>query len=188
MGKRSDFPRRKMDAYDTPLDPVVPLVQHLKAEGIRTFAEPCVGNLCLLDHLLYLGLHCTYAGDIKTGEDALTIPRRLFASPDAIITNPPWTRSLLHPLILRFQEIAPTWLLFDSDWASCRLAVPYLDQCSHILAVGRVKWIAGSKNTGKDNASWYRFDARHTGGPRFIGRDGVKKPPLPAFQTIERAA
>jgi hypothetical protein len=34
-----------------------------------------------------------------------------------------------------------------------------------------VKWIAGSKHTGKDNFSWYRFDIRHTAGSVFHGRE-----------------
>jgi hypothetical protein len=39
------------------------------------------------------------------------------------------------------------------------------------VAIGRVKWIEGSKHTGKDNHAWYRFDTRHRGGPVFHGRD-----------------
>jgi hypothetical protein len=37
--------------------------------------------------------------------------------------------------------------------------------CSDIVTIGRVKWIEGSKHTGKENHAWYRFDARHRGGP-----------------------
>ena len=43
-------------------------------------------------------------------------------------------------------------------------AVPFLRHCSDIVTIGRVKWIEGSKHTGKDNHAWYRFDARHKGG------------------------
>jgi hypothetical protein len=32
------------------------------------------------------------------------------------ITNPPWDRKVLHPLIEHLSSIAPTWLLFDADW------------------------------------------------------------------------
>jgi len=39
------------------------------------------------------------------------------------------------------------------------------------VAIGRVKWIEGSKFTGKDNAYWYKFDSRHTVGPVFHWRD-----------------
>lgn len=164
MGKRSTFKRRKHDAYYTPVEPVIPLLPHL--DGVYTFAEPCAGDGRLIFHLQGFGLMCTHAGDITWGQDALTTP---IPTVDAIITNPPWTRALLHPMIVRFQRIAPTWLLFDADWAHTKQACQMLDQCSHIVSVGRVKWIEGSENTGKDNAAWYRFDARHTGGPRFFG-------------------
>ena len=58
------------------------------------------------------GLRCVYAGDIATGQDALARSTST-AAPDAIITNPPYTRPLMHPLIEHFQRIAPTWLLLD---------------------------------------------------------------------------
>ena len=29
------------------------------------------------------------------------------------ITNPPWDRKVLHPLIVHLSDQAPTWLLFD---------------------------------------------------------------------------
>ena len=77
---------------------------------------------------------------------------------------------LLHPLILHFQRHKPTWLLFDADWAHNRMAAPYIDQCSDIVAVGRLCWIEGTKQTGKDNVSWYRFWHKHQGGPRFHNR------------------
>lgn len=165
MGKRSDFPRRKNDAYATPYKAVLPLIPHLR--GIATFAEPCVGEGDLVAHLESFGLVCTYEADIERGHDALTHPP--VGKFDAIITNPPWTREILHPMIKSFQAIAPTWLLFDADWPHTKQAAPFLDQCSHIVSVGRVKWIEDSEHTGKDNASWFRFHAQHTGGPRFIG-------------------
>lgn len=166
MGKRSDFARRPQDAYDTPYGPVSVLAPHLA--GIELFAEPCVGNGELANHLTSFGLKCVYANDIKNGVDALHT--NYFGLVDAIITNPPWTRAVLHPMIRHFQRIAPTWLLFDADWAHTNQAAPYLPQCSHIVSVGRVRWIPGSKHDGKDNAAWYRFHAQHVDGPRFIGQ------------------
>ena len=38
------------------------------------------------------------------------------------------------------------------------------------MTIGRVKWIEGSKHTGKDNYAWYRFDITHKSGPVFHGR------------------
>lgn len=167
MGKRSDFARRPMDDYATwDRTAVTPLIPHL--HGVRTFAEPCVGQGRLVAHLESFGLRCVQRSDLAFGVDALSISSVMGA--DAIITNPPWTREILHPMILHFQSLAPTWLLFDADWAHTRQASPFIPQCSHIVAVGRVKWIEGSKHSGKDNCAWHRFHAQHTGGPRFIER------------------
>ena len=127
------------------------------------------GDGALVRHLESFGLRCVYAGDIRTGQDALALDH--YGAADAIITNPPYTRELMHGLIAHFQRIAPTWLLLDSDWASTRQAAPFLPYCSDIVAIGRVKWIEGSKHTGKDNHAWYRFDIRHRSGPVFHGRD-----------------
>lgn len=171
MGKRSEFERRKNDAYQTPSAAVVPVIPYLR--GIQRFAEPCVGEGKLVAALERAGLECVLSGDIETGQDALTWPELSLAKFDAIITNPPWTRELLHPMIRRFQSIAPTWLLFDADWSHTRQAAPFLDQCSHIVSVGRVKWIEDSAFSGKDNAAWYRFHAQHSGGPRFFWREEI---------------
>lgn len=177
MGKRSSFERRPNDAYATPRDPVPYLIPHLN--GVRTFAEPCAGDGDLINHLLEFGLLCTYRNDIVGGVDALTIDD--FGDVDAIITNPPWTRKILHPLIEHFAAHKPTWLLFDADWMHTRQALPYLQICSHIVSAGRVKWIVGSAHTGMDNCAWYRFAADHYGKPRFWGLDGVAKDLVGAY-------
>jgi hypothetical protein len=167
MGKRSNFERRDADFYVTPRLAVVPLIPFLK--GIRTFAEPCAGDGALIRHLQGFGLYCVYSGDIRTGQDALAI--NSYGTVDAIVTNPPYTRDLMHLLIAHFQRIAPTWLLLESDWAQTKQATPFMATCSDIVAIGRVRWIEGSKHTGKDNYAWYRFDAAHTTGPVFHCRD-----------------
>lgn len=168
MGKRSNFKRRPMDSYDTPRPPVARLLPFLG--GVKSFAEPCDGNGYLRRHLEGFGLRCKYFGDIQTGQDACLLrTRKDIGNADIICTNPPWSRPMLHPLIERLQTIAPCFFLFDSDWAFTHQAAPYLDHCEFILAVGRVRWIEGSVWTGKDNASWYKFSIKHSGGPRFIG-------------------
>jgi hypothetical protein len=163
IGKRSHFERRDRDAYPTPRVAVLPLMPHLR--GVRTFAEPCCGNGDLVNHLESHGLHCLYRGDIATGQDALALES--YGGADAIITNPPWKRPILHPLIRHFQKIAPTWLLLDQDWACTKQAVPYLACCTDILAIGRQIWIPGTGKHGFDNAAWYRFDSHHAAGPIF---------------------
>ena len=57
-------------------------------------------------------------------------------------------------------------VLLDSDWAQTKQAAPFMPHCSDVLPVGRVQWFKGSEcSNGKDNAAWYRFDARHSAGP-----------------------
>lgn len=167
MGKRSEFPRMAQDAYDT-IDPraVAALLPHLG--DTEYYAEPCCGKYKLIYWLASANLICAYANDITLGVDALTTAD--FGRAEAIITNPPWTREILHALIKHFQKHLPTWLLFDSDWAYTRQATPYLNTCSDIVAVGRLRWIPDTKMTGKDNCAWFRFWHQHNGGPRFHGR------------------
>lgn len=176
MGKRSDFARRPSDAYQTPPEAVWPLRASTFLRGVHTFAEPCAGEGKLIKALEAIGLKCTFSGDISTGFNALTSLSLEVVKYDAIITNPPWTREIMHPMIERFQKLAPTWLLFDADWAHTKQAIPYLDQCSHIVSVGRIKWIEGSKHTGKDNCAWYRFHCQHTTGPHFYSRPAPNAP------------
>ena len=78
---------------------------------------------------------------------------------DFFITNPPWSRDVLHPLIMHLSAIRPTFLLFDADWMHTKQAAPYLPYCKKIVSVGRVKWIPHSPHSGKDNCAWYLFDA-----------------------------
>lgn len=169
MGKRSSFERVARDYYPTPAEAVAPLVPHLR--GIRTFCEPCAGDGRLIRHLEAHGLQCVRAVDVDPRApgvdrgDALALPPApMFWAADAIITNPPWDRKFLHPFIQRFAPAGPVWLLFDADWMHTRQSAPFLPMLQEVVSVGRVRWIEGSKQTGKDNAAWYRF------GPARIDR------------------
>lgn len=191
MGKRSNFKRNPKDYYVTPYEAVKPLLAHLPP-GTR-YVEPCVGNGALVRHLSPHGHVCTFGSDIEDRGasqavygvattirfpvmDALTLTDAACAGADYIITNPPWTRTkknpILHKMIEHFSLMKPTWLLFDADWMHTIQAAPYLVYCQHIVSIGRVKWIPGSKNTGKDNACWYHFDQNYEGPPatEFFGR------------------
>lgn len=172
MGKRSDFVRRERDWYPTPAEAVLPLIPHL--ERGASFIEPCAGDGALIRHLQAHGLSCAQASDIAgrpdegiSEADALTL---MESTADYIITNPPWARDVLHPMIRRFSAIRPTWLLFDADWMHTRQAVPFLPLLRTVVSVGRVKWIPGSKMTGKDNCAWHMFWPEADGITQFIGR------------------
>jgi hypothetical protein len=162
MGKRSTFERAPRDFYPTPPEAVTPLLRHLARNTV--YSEPCAGDGALIRHLAPAAL-CSDAMDIEPRDafirqgDALTAD---LGNPQTFITNPPWSRDVLHPLIIRLSDIAPTWLLFDADWIHTRQAVPFLPRLRRIVSVGRVKWIPDSPFTGKDNCCWYLFDRPDT--------------------------
>jgi len=171
VGKRSSFDRVPRDFYPTPREAVLPLLPHLIA-GAR-FCEPCAGNGALVDALVAAGHRCAAAWDIEPRRadiDQHNALHRLIGNIDCFITNPPWDRRTLHPMILHFSKQAPTWLLFDADWIHTRQSTPFLPLLQKIVSVGRVKWIPGTKMTGKDNCAWYFF-GKSTGEPaKFYGR------------------
>ena len=167
MGKRSSFERVPRDFYPTPEAALIPLLPHLQPH--TKFSEPCAGNGALIRHLEAWGHHCYWRSDIEPQEevrlgrpciqkvDALTLTNPLKWA-DCIITNPPWDRKILHPMIDHFRQMNTVWLLFDADWCHTRQSATYIKYCSKIVSVGRVKWIPDSKMTGKDNCAWYRFE------------------------------
>ncbi|MBD9529001.1 class I SAM-dependent methyltransferase [Paracoccus sp. PAR01] len=174
MGKRSSFERRERDFYPTPREAVAPLIPHLPS--VTFYAEPCAGDGALIWHLDDAGAMCVHASDIDPKHDgvdtldALQIGPRHIESANCFITNPPWSRDILHPLIAHLSDMLPTWLLFDADWMHTKQAAPYLPRLRKIVSVGRVKWIPDSKMTGKDNCCWYLFDAAASDSAEFVGR------------------
>ena len=175
MGKRSKFDRNSRDYYPTPLDAVRPLLPHLP--DAAWFVEPCAGRGDLITALEAAGHKCCGACDIHPLRHDVRLKDAMHADAmlkdgDYIITNPPWDRKILHPMIDHFRQRRPTWLLFDADWAHTKQAAPFLEYCRKIVSVGRVKWIADSPHTGKDNAAWYLFDAEPQ-LTQFFGREAA---------------
>ena len=184
MSKRSqsegfqEFERRPRDFYQTPLEGVMPLLVHLPHRA--TFIEPCAGDGRLVRHLGRYGHRCLYACDIlPQPSGSVKIAQRDILQPpllpddhqplpqaDYIITNPPWSRELLHPMIDVFRRQAPTWLLFDAGWMFTGQAKPYLAFCDLIVNVGRLSWM-GNGVSGVDDCCWYRFNDRKS-RPVFI--------------------
>lgn len=161
MSKRSaKFERKPRDFYATPYEAVLPLLPHLPA-GVR-FCEPCAGDGALVDHLTLHSHVCARARDIEPRrdgidkKDALTT---LTGNIDYFITNPPWSRDVLHELIVFLSDQHPTWLLLDTDWMHTKQAIPYMARCRKIVSIGRVSWQQNGVS-GFDNCCWYLF-----GGP-----------------------
>lgn len=171
MGKRSSFERVPRDFYPTPLAAVGPLLPHLAAH--TRYAEPCAGDGALIDHLRPAGHICTDAWDIEPLQpDILVGDAREMRSrrADCYITNPPWSRPILHAVIDNLARHRPTWLLFDADWMHTRQSAPFMPMLRKVVSVGRVKWIEDSPFTGKDNCCWYLFDGQSDAAAQFIGR------------------
>lgn len=177
MGKRSDFERLPRDYYPTPIEAVVPLIDHLPYSF--DYVEPCAGDGRLVDHITKLtGGHgeCVFKSDIEPQaegilqNDALELCFGGYGVADMCITNPPWERKFLHSFLEHWLNLCPTWLLFDADWMHTKQSALYMTYCSKVVSVGRVKWIEGSKSVGKDNCCWYLFDAFDKEPTKFFGR------------------
>lgn len=172
MGKRSDFERIERDFYPTPKEAVTPLLPHL--DILKSYIEPCAGDGALVQHL---PLDCIFASDIRPmndrihEKDALNYCAVTIVNADYFITNPPWDRKVLHPLIEHLSNLLPTWLLFDADWMHTRQSSELIKRCRKIVSVGRIKWIPKSTMTGKDNCCWYLFDRVSSKHPIFYGRN-----------------
>jgi hypothetical protein len=171
MSKRSSFPKIERDKYRTPYEAVLPLLPQLPAGSL--FAEPCAGNGVLIDHLVSAGHKCVWASDIEAERDdirpfdAMSLRN---ISADICITNPPWTRSILHPLIDHLSAMLPCWFLFDASWPFTKQSSDLIRRCSKIVPVGRVKWFPDSPHMGMDDVAWYEFLPGHTIGPRLVPR------------------
>jgi hypothetical protein len=163
MGKRSNFERNPRDYYKTwDKRAVSALLPHL-APGTR-FIEPCAGDGTLANQLMAAGHLCEGTYDIEpqhpTVQRGDALVDRLPKSESSIfITNPPWDRKILHPLITHLSDQAPTVLLFDADWIHTKQAIPFLPRLRKVISVGRLRWIEGSTMDGKDNCAWFCFGA-----------------------------
>lgn len=172
MGKRSDFKRVERDFYQTPEHAVRPLIPFLS--NVQRYCEPCAGKGALVSHLSDV-VECSAAYDIVPLQnfidplDALDLTEQHLNNADVIITNPPWARPILHPMIEHFAALRPTWLLFDADWMHTKQSQPFIPMLRKIVSIGRVKWFDNVH--GKDNSCWYLFDRQSDPNPpRFYGR------------------
>lgn len=157
MGKRSNFAKRKNDAYLTwDRRAVPPLLPYL---DVREFVEPCAGEGHLLDQLEGYGLRCSRAVDVEPGRfdieqgDACTL--RTGGVP--VITNPPWSRGVLHEIIANLAPQGDTWLLFDADWLFTQQSAANRQYLHLVVPIGRLRWIAGSDHDAQDSCAWYLF-------------------------------
>lgn len=174
MAKRSDFERAPRDLYPTPYKAILPLLPHLTPA--TPFIEPCAGDGRLIGYLQEHGHVCHGAYDVEPGDpsikraDALNMLTAYAYGAMTFITNPPWSREILHPLILHLSAQHPTWLLIDANWANTAQAARYLEHCRKIVVIGRVKWIENSPHQGKDDSAWFLFTSARSRASEFYGR------------------
>lgn len=176
MSKRSDFEKVPRDFYPT-IDPkAIPtkLVYFIRG---KTYAEPCYGNGDLEDLLMDVAI-CNWRSDIRetVGSskvmDALCLSKEDIARCDYILTNPPFSKGVLLPLIDHFVSLKPTWLLLPADYMHNVYFGPYMQRCSRVISVGRLKWFKDSKHTSTDNFVWmfWKKDATTDTRTEFYGR------------------
>jgi len=164
MGKREAVkkPKSPRDFYAT-IDPdaVAPLLPFIKG---KTYAEPCAGKGDLVD-LIGDNAECVWASDIHNNTDSLDsydasdMWLDVFYEADLIITNPPFSKSLLLPIIDHLvQSGKPVWLLLPADIIHNLYMAPYMQNCNRIVSVGRLCWFldetTGKKVKGVDNYVW----------------------------------
>ena len=189
MTKRTagQYARAERDYYATPEKPILKLLPRICRA--QTFAEPMCGDGAIIRVLERLGWECRFASDIEPqgmmhnramSMDVLRTDLAHFKGCDVIISNPPWPwpapmrqgqpeGTPTVQIIEHLMVFKPTWFILSADFMHngyFRALAPY---CREIVSAGRVKWMAGSKNTGFDNAAWYLFDGVEAGtGPRFF--------------------
>ena len=130
--------------------------------GRVRFIEPCAGDGRLIRWLEAEGHQCIDAFDIEPQAEHIRQADALKVWPTAgnmAITNFPWGRDMLHPLLDHWRRLMPTWTLLDANWLFTKQAAPFLRYVSDVVVVGRVKWIEGSKQTGKDDSVWIRIQS-----------------------------
>lgn len=165
MAKRTpNTTPRPRDFWSTPPECVVPLVPHLTGDIIKHgFVEPCAGAGALVDALAACGVKCIVAFDIapqragiKTGDASkITVPGPSIP----IVTNPPWNRDMLEPILANIIGKTTVWLLLPLDYATNVWTNPYMRHVNKIVPLGRVSWLGNGK-AGMDNSCWYRFDIK----------------------------
>lgn len=167
MGKRSNgFERIEKNFYrtiDLRAGKILEEVFRYKCipSAASRYYEPCCGSGDLIENLAVSGTNrfqCVGKSDISDGKDALDLSAEDIGDCDFIITNPPWSRGLLHEMIMHFKNLKPTYLLFDADWSMNKSSVPFMEYCHGIYPIGRLKWIPGTTMQSKDNCAWYLFD------------------------------
>lgn len=177
MGKRSSMEKVPKDYYPTS-DPKALPPAFIKEVRGKPYAEPCCGEGHLVDLLADVAT-CKWESDLEwrgagREKDAMGVTKENLSGCDLILTNPPYTRSVLLPMIDHFISLKPTWLLLPSDFMHNLYFGPYMAKCSKVISIGRLCWFPkdGKRVASTDNYSWYYWKqlANEDTETVFIGR------------------
>ena len=173
----SNFKKKKNDFYRTVDDNAFYALDNIIPAGTK-FTEPCAGYGDLVEGFENLGHRCTYASDLvirrKTPDyinylNAFDLKPKHVRKSDFIITNPPFTRSVLHEMIRYFVTLKPTWLLFEADWMHTKQSIDLMnDYGQTVVSVGRLKWFKNTKSKSLKDFSWYLFTDKKRNPIKFI--------------------
>lgn len=179
MSKRSDFKKVPKDFYPTTDPKAIPpkFVDFIRG---KSYAEPCYGDGDLEDLLIDVST-CKWRSDIRETVgcskvvDALDITKDDVSECSLIVSNPPFSRDILLPMIDHFITLKPTWLLLPADYAHNIYFGPYMKKCSRVVSVGRLCWFPkdGKRVSSTDNFMWYFWKKGATIDTEtiFYGRD-----------------
>ena len=176
MAKRKiqDFDRRANDAYFTPPEAIYPLAEALAP---CRFIEPCAGDGGLAETLTRADFTCVAATDLNPADpsvarkDALSYRFNEVQNADAIITNPPFKRDLLLPILDHFLMLEKEMvLLLPLDVIANLWFAPYSAHVGQILPIGRVRWIPGSPSMSMENFAWVALSASPEAQPFLLPR------------------
>lgn len=176
MAKRSDFKRVERDYYRT-FDPKAGNALRPFIEGIESALEPFAGAGDLtaqFPEINWIQSDIEPQACFVSEYDAFSWTKEdiEFEYFDAVITNCPWSRPILHRTIEHFAPIIQTWLLLDVNWLFTKQASPYVNKyLTDIVTIGRVKWIENTTMSGKDDCAWLRFSSDKSEPTRFFGRE-----------------
>ena len=149
------------DFWPTPMEAVPPLVERLKVTDPNgLIIEPCAGDGRLADALTANGLKVRIMSDIEPRRDdvrrgdASKLP---FAPTHLVVTNPPWSRDLLEPILHNMVGKTNAWLLLPLDYLANLWMAPFVPYVNQIVPLGRVSWLNNGKG-GYENSAWLRFN------------------------------
>lgn len=141
------------------LEPLLPLL-----EPGTEFVEPCAGDGRLIEMLEEAGHRCIWAIDVEPrGGNPLiecADATRCATEGLTIITNPPFERRLLDPLLAHWLGRSPLWLLLPADMICNIWTIPLTRRVDRIVPLGRVSWMDNGTG-GFENYAWLHAGLEH---------------------------